>query len=410
VKRMAIAALLFAPLVLSAPLPKNPKTVSSLVGKAVYPRSNGIYLRLGSPESSQTINLTVLNGTVIADAGDWLEVEFSGKPGFLKRDEVVTVDEGIEYFSEQIAASKSVDLLIRRSAIYGVKREHDLALADINAAIEMSPGPAMKLNRALIHVRRRDFERALGDADDAVRTSPRYAAAHRIRGYVYGFLDQYEDAIADYKKAVELNPDSPYDLINLAKAQYAAKDYEAALKSSDRAVVLNDRQSDAHLERARANAKLKRDDAAERDFRRAIELMPKRGSANAVRAGWRVEQGRYDDANEDFLEATRRDPTEPSYMNARAWFLATCPDAKYRDGAVAKLYATRANDIEKGNSPALLDTLAAAHAELGEFDEAIAAMKKAMAIPMLTKKEQSSFAVHLASFEAKKPWRKTPSP
>ncbi len=50
---------------------------------------------------------------------------------------------------------------------------------------------------------------------------------------------------------------------------------------------------------------------------------------------------------------------------------ATCPDAKHRDGVKAIEYAKKAVDLSAGKEIAYLDTLAAAHAEAGQFDDAV---------------------------------------
>ena len=64
-------------------------------------------------------------------------------------------------------------------------------------------------------------------------------------------------------------------------------------------------------------------------------------------------------------------PGEARLLNALAWMLATSPDPGLRDGAEALRIADGLCALAGYGDPALLDTLAAAHAELGHFDEAI---------------------------------------
>jgi hypothetical protein len=59
-------------------------------------------------------------------------------------------------------------------------------------------------------------------------------------------------------------------------------------------------------------------------------------------------------------------------LNAHAWLLATSPDDKLRDGAEAVRLAARAVDITSGRQPAILSTLAAAYAEAGQSNKAVA--------------------------------------
>jgi hypothetical protein len=64
-------------------------------------------------------------------------------------------------------------------------------------------------------------------------------------------------------------------------------------------------------------------------------------------------------------------------MNNLAWLLATSPDASVRDGARAVRLAERACEITGYQQTILVGTLAAAYAEAGRFDDAIATAGKA---------------------------------
>jgi len=67
----------------------------------------------------------------------------------------------------------------------------------------------------------------------------------------------------------------------------------------------------------------------------------------------------------------------PEILNNLAWRLATSPDPKIRDGNQAVSLARRACELTHYQKPVYLGTLAAACAEAGQFDEAIAAAEKA---------------------------------
>jgi len=81
--------------------------------------------------------------------------------------------------------------------------------------------------------------------------------------------------------------------------------------------------------------------------------------------------GKYDKALAELkAEQAMETPPDTWGMNALAWLYATCPDVKYRDGAKAIELAKKGGDG---------DTLAAAYAEAGRWDEAVAEEKKAIA-------------------------------
>jgi tetratricopeptide (TPR) repeat protein len=73
-------------------------------------------------------------------------------------------------------------------------------------------------------------------------------------------------------------------------------------------------------------------------------------------------------------------PNSPRMLDELAWLLATYPDSRSRDGAEAVRLAERACDLTDRKIPALLDTLAAAYAEAGDFARAISAAEEALTL------------------------------
>ena len=64
-------------------------------------------------------------------------------------------------------------------------------------------------------------------------------------------------------------------------------------------------------------------------------------------------------------------------MSALAWIYATHPDAQLRDGSRALELAEKASALSGNRNPDHLDKLAAAHAEVGQFSDAVTAATKA---------------------------------
>jgi ASPIC and UnbV/AhpC/TSA family len=71
-------------------------------------------------------------------------------------------------------------------------------------------------------------------------------------------------------------------------------------------------------------------------------------------------------------------PDDLTTLNNVAWQRAAHPDEKIRDGAAAVKYAGRAAELSKHADPSILDTLAAAYAQAGRFEEAVATAGKAL--------------------------------
>src|SRR5262249_42559560 len=79
-----------------------------------------------------------------------------------------------------------------------------------------------------------------------------------------------------------------------------------------------------------------------------------------------------------FDKILETDPENVWALDGRAWFLATSPDARVRDGPRAVASATRACELTGWTDPVTLDTLAAAYAEVGDFDRAVRRQEDAL--------------------------------
>ncbi len=115
--------------------------------------------------------------------------------------------------------------------------------------------------------------------------------------------------------------------------------------------------------------------------------------------------GNYEAARAQFAEAIRLQPGEPEAYNASALIMAACPEAKFRDGKGAVQFATRACELTEWKNPIILDTLAAAQAEAGDFDAAVKSQEKA--IELLTDaRQKNEYRSRLVLYRAKKTYRR----
>jgi hypothetical protein len=82
-------------------------------------------------------------------------------------------------------------------------------------------------------------------------------------------------------------------------------------------------------------------------------------------------QKKYASALAGYTELIEHYPDLVEAHERRAWILATCPDAKLRDGQPAVASATRAAELTDWKNSYVLSTLAAAYAEAGDFASAV---------------------------------------
>ncbi len=100
-------------------------------------------------------------------------------------------------------------------------------------------------------------------------------------------------------------------------------------------------------------------------------------------------------------------PPEDGILNNYAYALATNPNEEHRDGDEALRIAKQITQSDEGSRPDFLDTLACAHAEVGDFASAVRVGEQALALledPGVPKLIEES-KVHLEQFRAGRPVR-----
>jgi tetratricopeptide (TPR) repeat protein len=106
---------------------------------------------------------------------------------------------------------------------------------------------------------------------------------------------------------------------------------------------------------------------------------------------------------DNYLDAALKiDPNNDEILNDLAWSLATDPDAHYRNGARAVELAEKACQLTSYQQTYYIGNLAAAYAEAGRFDDAIATAQRAIAKaqrehePELEQKNRELLKLYLA--------------
>lgn len=172
--------------------------------------------------------------------------------------------------------------------------------------------------------------------------------------------------------------------VYVERAAAAAKrhDYESAQRDFDTAVREYPKNPMAYYYRGSFYADLHKNDLALKDFDTALTVQPTLWQAAVARGFVWAEMGRYDKALADYNKVVSLHPsgeTLASVLNDRAWIEATCPDARFRDGKKAAADAKQALASTKIRKASCLDSLAAANAELGDFDSAVKYEQQAIA-------------------------------
>jgi tetratricopeptide (TPR) repeat protein len=231
---------------------------------------------------------------------------------------------------------------------------------------------------------------------------------HMVRGKLALEAKRYDEAAAEFRKAIESEPENVSAYINLGgvllqlgDTEHAAQQFETALQLDSHnlnahfnlsvllakdnqhkqaiehlnaVLSINAKDLDARLFLARELAKVDRTDEATVEFSRVVEADPNREAAVIERAQLLQSKGEFKVALEGLEKAHALYPQKVNTRTLLTYTLAASPQTDLRDGTRAlklaqELYSTRAS-LQNGQLVVL------AFAEVGRCDEAAAWQRK----------------------------------
>jgi tetratricopeptide (TPR) repeat protein len=193
-----------------------------------------------------------------------------------------------------------------------------------------------------------------------------------------------------------------------AEAQLKKGDVENARRNVDAAIRSDPTLYPAFYTRAKVYMLLHKYELAIQDASEALRQDRTFIEAALLRAKLNGMLGRYDaclkEINHVVAIKPRVDGRARAYSD-RAWLRATCPVASFRNGKEAVKDATFACKLMQWKDEDCIDTLAAAYAEIGDFDSAIKYEQQAMGMKDITPDDAKTFRYHLESFKKHQPIR-----
>lgn len=231
------------------------------------------------------------------------------------------------------------------------------------------------------------------------------AEKHFLKGLAWREKKEYDKAIAEFSEAIRILPDNATAYLVRGGAYHSKKVYDKAIADFNEAIRLDPKNGHAYGSRGIAWNRKKEHDKAIADYGEAIRLSSESGSkafhvTNRAMA-W-SDKKEYAKALADYTEARKLDPKYAMALNGFAWLLATCPDKKVRDGKRAVELAKEGLKLNDKDA-AMMDTLAAAYAEAGKFDEAVRWQERALKDPQV--KADADARHRLELYRKKQPYR-----
>lgn len=129
-------------------------------------------------------------------------------------------------------------------------------------------------NRGNAYDDKGQYEQALEDYARAVETNPQDAEAFNSRGTTYIALERYRLAVDDFDQAIRINPSSPVALGNRCFAKAVLGELAQALSDCNEALRIKRKYPAAYASRAITYLKLKRYDDAIADYTALLKTQP----------------------------------------------------------------------------------------------------------------------------------------
>jgi hypothetical protein len=223
-------------------------------------------------------------------------------------------------------------------------------------------------------------DKAVEHYERALAFEPHNALSHFNLGNILRVMGRTNDAGAQYQLALNNNPADIEALNNLGLILIAQGKPGDAIELFAHAVA-------AHPDDARAHRNL-----AEAHFQFGA-LLATGGDLKSAVAQWRL------------AVQLRGDWVQP--LNSLAWVLATANDSRLRNAAEAEKFASAAAELTHQRAAEILDTLAAAQAENGDFAGATATAQHALDIAIAERNEKlaEQIRLHQDNYKTGRPWR-----
>jgi tetratricopeptide (TPR) repeat protein len=285
---------------------------------------------------------------------------------------------------------------------------HTAALAEFTEAIRLNPRlAAAHANRGVANYQLGKMPEALADLDAALSLAPELVDALSWRGLIRARMGESELALADLDRAIALGATGALIFATRGSVLIALEDYDRALADCTEALLRGQRNAADFSNRGMAWLGKADYARASADFEEAIRLEPGEGLFFNNRGMARLKQGFYLQAQADFREAMRLTPDLPHAYKNLAWLMATCPEPQFRDAAAAVAHAQKALELVNGKMIPWLAILAAAHAEAGNFGEAV--KWQAECLDQSTPKLKAEMAGRLDLYQRGQPYRELPA-
>jgi len=321
-----------------------------------------------------------------------------------------TVTEEYSFDMSKIDPKDLIDYHVINTKIrqFLVKEEFDLAREMCQEMISIQPDvyePYFHL--AGIAYRLKDYPESIKQLTKAIEIAPDNTELQNSLATIYQKQGNYEQAIIELKKSIKIRPEQFGAYGHLAQVYYQQKNYEQALFYVQKSLSVEPEQPIMLNQLAALYNRQKETDKAIECFNKSLQIRPKQPEVMNELAMALYDKSKVRQAMTLWSDSLDIDPNQVYAANSLAWIKATSKDEKFYDPPNALKFARRTCELTEYKNSGMLDTLAAAMAANGQFDEAAETAGQAIQIAKSTNQNEQAQRIqhHLNLYKARQALR-----
>ncbi len=215
------------------------------------------------------------------------------------------------------------------------------------------------------------------------------------------------EALPIWRKALALDPNDARVQNGIGLSLYIQGDVQESFAHLRQAIRINPQFVESRFNLGKFLLQQGHPAEALPELEQTLQLKPKFAPGEEALATALESMGNSAESIDHWHRALALEPKSLTALSGAAWLLATSLDANTRNGAEAVKLAESADEISSGKNPEVLDTLAAAYAESGDFVKARECANRALELAVMQKDKALTTAIRgrLQLYTDGKPFR-----
>lgn len=277
-------------------------------------------------------------------------------------------EEALDYLGKEISDNPNNGYAYSWLAyVREAQEEYGLALTAADKAVKYLPGKDKEYvvfalsTRARIYYALEETDKALADYAKAIKVDPDNDDIYKDRAQIYYELEQYDLADKDYQKMTEIDPGNVVGYVGLGRNANAREQYQEAIDHYNYVIKLSSTYSSGYSFRAESYIGLKKYNEAIDDVIKALEI-------DGDNKAYRLLQDLADSASVQLIAKLKIQEASNPNNNRWPFYLGVAYDIKSNYKQATKCFQ---KSFEKEPLALTASCIASCYDELGDYESAL---------------------------------------